>query len=104
MMASNLKKAAAAAVRAWCKKDGRPADAVLHVHPRAYVVGRAAPLCLVVTHPWQDSEPQCKDFDRRHPLNVLHRFDKSLDAGMWCATAYVVTAGCSETVAVPFDA
>lgn len=104
MMASNLKKAAAAAVRAWCKKNGRAADSVRHVHPRAYVVGKPAPLCLVVARPWQDSEPQCKDFDKRHPLDVLHRFDPSLDAGMWCSTAYVVTAGCGETVAVPFDA
>ena len=103
-MASNLKKAAAAAVRAWCEKNGKPANAVRHVYPRSYVVGRAAPLCLVVTRPWQDAEPQCQEFDRKHPLSVLHTFDPTLDAGMWCATAYVVRAGCSETVAVPFDA
>jgi hypothetical protein len=103
-MTSKLKKAAADAVRAWCKKSGKPADAVRHVYPRAYVVGRAAPLCLVVTRPWQDAEPQCQEFDRKHPLSVLHTFDPSLDAGMWCATAYVVRAGCSESVAVRFDA
>ena len=103
-MASNLKKAASAAVREWCKKNWRAVDSVRHVHQRAYVVGKPAPLCLVVARPWQDSEPQCKDFDKRHPLYVLHRFDPSLDAGMWCATAYVVTSWCSETVAVPFDA
>lgn len=103
-MTSKLKRAAAAAVRAWCKKNGKPAKAVRHVYPRAYVVGRAAPLCLVVTRPWQDAEPQCQEFDRKHPLSVLHTFDQALDAGMWCATAYVVRAGCSETVAVRFDA
>jgi hypothetical protein len=104
MMASKLKKAAEAAVRAWCKKYGNPAEVVRHIHPRAYVVGRAAPMCLVVTRPWQDSEPQCKDRDREYPLDVLHTFDAKLDAGMWCATAYVVRGGVQETVAVPFDA
>jgi hypothetical protein len=104
MMASNLKNAAAEAVRAWCKKHGRPALAVRHVYPRAYVVGRSAPLCLVVMRPWQDAEPQCQEFGRKHPLCVLHTFDPALDAGMWCATAYVLRAGCSEIVAVRFDA
>ncbi len=103
-MASNLKKAAAAAVRAWCKKNGEPADSVRHVYPRAYVIGRAAPLCLVVTRPWQDAEPQCQAFEKLNPLAVLHSFDPGLDAGMWCATAYVVRAGCGENVAVRFDA
>jgi len=103
-MASKLKKAAEAAVRVWCKKNGGEAQEVRHIHPRAYVIGRAASMCLVVSVPWQDSEPQCQGFDRKHPINVLHRFDESLDAGMWCATAYVVAEGCSEAVAVPFDA
>lgn len=103
-MASNLKKAAADAVRAWCKKQGVPAKQVRHIFPRAYVIGRAAPLCLVVTCPWQDAEPQCKSFCRSNPLAVLHTFDPALDAGMWCALAYVVREGCSETVAVQFDA
>ena len=85
--------------------DGQNAGKVSNLgYPRAYVVGRAAPLCLVVTRPWQDAEPQCQEFDRKHPLSVLHTFDPALDAGMWCATAYVVRAGCSETVAVRFDA
>lgn len=103
-MASNLKKAAAAAVRAWCKTNSEPAKEGRHVSPRSYVVGRAAPLCLVVTRPWQDAEPQCQEFDKRHPLAVLHTFDPALDTGMWCALAYVVRDGGSETVAVQFDA
>ena len=103
-MASKLTKAAAEAVRAWCAKHGKPAETVRHVHPRAYVVGRAAPMCLVVSVPWQDSEPQVREHDRQYPLDVLHTFDASLDAGMWCATAYVVRGGTQETVAVPFDA
>lgn len=103
-MTSKLKKAAADAVRAWCVKNGKPAEIVRHVHPRAYVVGRAAPYCLVVSVPWQDSEPQVQEDDRRYPLDVLHTFDAALDAGMWCATAYVVRGGVQETVAVQFDA
>ena len=103
-MTSKLKKSAADAVRAWCKKQGAPADAVRHVYPRAYVVGYAAPLCLVVARPSQDAEPQCREFDRMYPLAVVRTFDPALDAGMWCAIAYVVRSGCSETVAVRFDA
>ncbi len=102
-MTSKLKKAAADAVRAWCEKNGGPVKSVHHIHPRCYVVGRAAPLCLIVAKPWQDSEAQCKDFDRRNPLDTLRTFDDALDAGMWCATAYVVREGCQETVAVRFD-
>lgn len=104
MAHSKLKSAAKAAVAAWCAKNGMPAKQIRHIYPRAYVVGRAAPLCLVVTRPWQDAEPQCREFDRKHPLAVLHTFDPALDAGMWCVTAYVVTAGSGETVAVRFDA
>jgi hypothetical protein len=103
-MASNLKTSAANAVREWVSKQGKHAKSVRHVYPRCYVVGRAAPMCLVITRPWQDSEPQCKDFDKKHPLCVVHTFDESLDAGMWCAAAYVVRDGCSETVAVRFEA
>lgn len=101
-MASNLKKAATAAVANWCKKAKKPAITIRHVHPRAYVIGRAAPRCLVVAVPWQDSEPQLRDFDRAHPLQVIHTFDDALDAGQWCATAYVVRDGIQETVAVSF--
>ena len=103
-MTTKLRKAAADAVRQWCKKTGKPATSVRHVHPRAYVVGKAAPLCLIVAVPWQDSEPQCQDFDRRNPIRMIWKFDDSLQAGMWCATAYVVTGTCGENVAVPIGA
>lgn len=103
-MVSKLKKAAADAVRAWCKKTGAAATSVHHIHPRAVVIGRASPRCLIVSRPWQDSEPHLQEFDRAHPLDVLHTFDAALDAGMWCATAYVVRCGVQETVAVRFDA
>jgi len=103
-MESKLKKAASNAIRKWCASNGKPAKEVRHVHPRAFVIGKAAPYCLIVSIPWQDSEPQCAEFDKEYPLNVLHTFDKALSAGMWCATAYVVRDGVQETIAVQFDA
>ena len=102
-MASKLKQAAAAAVRDWCAKNGAPAESVRHVHPRAYVIGRAGPERLIVAMPWQDSEPQCKEFDKENYLKQVRTFDKSLDAGMWCAMAYVMRPGIAELVAVCFD-
>lgn len=102
-MTTALKKAATDAVRAWCKKNGTPAKSIRHIHPRAYVIGKPAPLCLVVAMPWQDSEPQCQASNKRNPLDIIHTFDHSLDAGDWCATAYVVRDGIQETVAVPIN-
>jgi len=100
-MSSKLIKAATKAIRDWCRDTGEPAEQIRHVHPRAYVVGRAAPLCLIVAEPWVDSEPQCQEFNRLNPLATVHRFDARLDAGMWCTTGYVVRNDCSETVAIP---
>lgn len=71
-----------------------------HVHPRAYVVGYAAARCLIVAVPWLDSEPQCADEDKKHPLTTIHTFDEKLKPGDWCATAYVCTSGVQEPVAV----
>ena len=102
-MASKLKQAAAAAVRDWCARTGDPAKSIRHVHPRVYVIGRAGPRCLIVVRPWQDSEPQCKDFDRANPFEQVRTFDASLDAGMWCAMAYVTRPGVGEQVAACFD-
>ena len=102
-MTSKLKKAAADAVRAWCKKNLTPALSIRHVFPRCFVLGKTAPMCLVVSCPWQDAEPQCKASDKRYPLTILHTFDPALDAGMWCAVAYVVREGRGESVAVRFD-
>jgi len=102
-MTSKLHKAAKSAVIAWCEKNGRKVKEVRHIHPRTYVIGRSRASCLVISRPWQDSEPQLKYHDRTYPLEIVFRFDQSLEAGMWCASAYVITDGCCETVAVPFD-
>ena len=100
-MRSKLMNTATKAIHNWCRESGKPAEQIRHVHPRAYVIGRTAPLCLIVAEPWVDSEPQCQEFDRLHPLATVHLFDTSLDAGMWCTTGYVVRNGCGEIVAIP---
>ncbi len=99
----DLKKKVATAVRKWCAKNGRivARSGVRHVHPRAFVVGYAAPQCLVVAYPWLDSEPQVRDFDKNNPLGLVRCFDKSLKPGDWCSMAYVVSARGGETVAIP---
>ncbi len=101
-MATKLNERAANAIKKWCQakklKLIRPPN---HIHPRAYVIGKAAPGCLVVAAPWVDSEPQCQEFDKANPLTTIHRFDASLKAGDWCTTAYVCHGGTQETIAIP---
>jgi len=72
-----------------------------HIHPRAFVVGYAAPSCLVVARPWVDSEAQLHDWNRQYPLTTIRLFDQSLKPGDWCTTAYVSTRGSGESVAIP---
>lgn len=101
-MTTRQHREATAAVVAWCKKHKiKLTAAVRHVHPRSYVVGYAAPLCLIVAKCWADSEPQLREFDKKYPLDVIHRFDGSLKPGDWCVSAYIITANASERVAVP---
>ena len=75
-----------------------------HVFPRAYVIARPAPKCLVVARPWMDSEAQVKDWNQLHGCDVLHDFDWTLQAGDWCATAYAYTSTGGWTVAVKWPA
>lgn len=101
-MTTKLKKESVLAVQDWCKKqkinlEQKPA----HVHPRSYVVGLAAPNCLVVARCWADSEPHIKEWDKEYPLQIIYNFDKSLKAGDWCITAYVSTKTIGEPIAIP---
>ena len=101
-MATKQQRDACAAVQAWCAKKkiklvGKPR----HVHARSYVIGHAAPLCLVVSQCWTESEPHLQDFDRKHPLNIVHKFDDSLRPGDWCITAYISTSSACEDIAIP---
>lgn len=90
------------AVKVWCSKNKiKIVSPVRHVHPRSYVVGHAAPGCLIVAECWADSETQMREFTRKHPLTTINKFDASLKGGDWCITAYISTLGSGERVAVP---
>lgn len=103
-MVSIKKQQAKAAIKQWCRDNGIKADRVDHIHPRAYVVGYAAAQCLIVSFPWQDSEPHLREIDRKNPLHIVYRFDKTLKAGDWCCTGYVINAVSGESVAVRIEA
>lgn len=92
------------AVARWLAARGVEFKSISHIHPRAYVIGRTAPRCLVVARCWADSEPLCRDMTRENPLMSTNEFDDSLNAGDWCITAYVVEAGgCQRDYAVPLE-
>jgi len=91
----------AKAIKKWCRaRKLTLSQEPCHIHARAYVVGYAAPQCLVVAVPWVDSEPQLRSFDKENPLTTLNTFDVSLMPGDWCSTAYVCYEGVQETVAI----
>lgn len=95
---------ARAAVMQWCRaRQMKLVSRIRHVHPRAYVIGRASPNCLVVAVPWMDAEPQMQAFTRDNGLTTFSDFDSSLKAGSWCITAYVRTAtsGMRIAIAIP---
>jgi len=87
-------------VRRWLKQQKVAVVGLSHIHHRAYVIARPAPMCLVVAVPWMDMEPQLRALGIDSGVNVVRRFDDALRAGDWCATAYVQTATCGESVAV----
>jgi hypothetical protein len=84
----------------WLAKHKVKAAAICHVHPRCYVIGHAGPLCLIVAHPWKDSDPHLAEFDRANPLQHVYKFDNTLKAGDWCAMAYYTAPGIGQHVAV----
>ena len=101
---TNLEKMTKKAIIAFIeKKTSRVVTGVRHIYPRAYVLSRCAPSCLLIACPPQDAEPQLKelhksrDFDGGHMCRL---FDESLHAGDWCSVAYVSSSGIGETVAV----
>ena len=101
-MSTKLEKESLLAIQQWCKKQKMELiKKPRHLHSRSYVVGYAAPYCLIVSNCWADSEPQTKDWNKKYPLEIIRRFDESLKAGDWCITAYVSTIHSSEFVAIP---
>jgi hypothetical protein len=100
-MNKKLKENTSKAIKKWCStKNIKVIGKLNHIHPRAYVIGYAAPRCLVVAVPWVDSEPQCQEFDRANPLVTVRKFDDTLKPGDWCMTAYVRHGDEQETVAI----
>ena len=101
-MTTKLEKQSVIAIQEWCKKQKiNLLTKQRHVHARAYVVGYASSACLIVARCWVDSEPQTKEWDKKYPLQIIHKFDSSLKAGDWCITAYINTIGSGESVAIP---
>jgi hypothetical protein len=100
---TNLQKATIKAVREFFEKE-KPREKITlirHVHPRCYVVARPADGCLVVAYPSADLEPHLRDIARTSGVSqTVHIFDKDLQVGDWCSTAYVVHADCGQPVAV----
>ena len=106
-MATKQYLEAVKAVESWCAKNKiKLISKPRHVFPRSYVIGHAAVQCLVVAECWADKEPGPATVDklfgrRQNALNLVHVFDKSLQAGDWCITAYVSTIGSGQPVAIP---
>jgi hypothetical protein len=102
IMTTKLEKESLLAVQDWCKKQKMNlVTKPRHLHPRSYVIGFAAPLCLIVARCWADSEQQTQKWNNDYPLQIIHNFDDSLKAGDWCITAYVSTATSGEPIAIP---
>ena len=95
------------AILAFMKKEtSRVVTGVRHIYPRAYVLSRCAPSCLLIACPPQDAEPQIKNLHKADSFKLVdggticRLFDDSLRAGDWCSVAYVSSGSASETVAV----
>lgn len=88
----------------WLAKKKIKPVVMRHVYPRCYVIGYAAPMALIVTRPWVDSEPHMSSFNKENPLEVVRCFDETLRPGDWCATAYVSTESSGQPVAVAWKA
>jgi hypothetical protein len=92
-------------MRAFLKKELQIKNAELrHIHTMGYVVGYAAPSCLIVYVCWAEAEEQCKDFEKKNPLQTVRVFDKSLKAGDWCSYAYFSDGSRGEQMVIPIVA
>jgi len=88
---------------ALCDKNGIPKKdikQILHIHLHCYVIGYAAPNCIIVATPWIESQDHLKEFDRKNPLNTINEFDKTLKPGDWCVTAYIATEAFGQHIAI----
>jgi hypothetical protein len=90
----------------WCKKNEikeKEIKKILHIHLHCFVVGFAAPACLVVARPWVESAEHLKRFDKENPLNTVNNFDNSLRPGDWCITAFICTQYRSFPIAISHE-
>lgn len=90
------------AVRKWWTKHRKsyPVQDIRHVHAHAYVVGYAAPGCLVVACDGMESEPHMREWTAKSPLSTVHQFEDGIKPGEWVYFAYVATQSSSEHCAV----
>lgn len=75
---------------------------VRHIYPRAYVIAKPAPLCLVVVMPWVDAEPHMRDWEKSYGSTMLmsDSFDETIQSGDWCSVAYVATDTGGKSIAI----
>ena len=88
------------AIKKWCKDNDIEVNCVRHIYPRAYIIAKTAPSCIVVATPWQDSENHIRD-KKYSSFNTIRTFDDSLNVGDWCGVAYVCRIGIQDNVAIP---
>lgn len=88
---------------AWCDKNGIPKKdikQILHIHLHCYVIGYAAPNCIIVAIPWIESKEYLQEFQRGNPLNKINEFDKTLKPGDWCVAAYAAGKDSGANIAI----
>lgn len=101
---SALQRRVEIAIRAWHHEHKSDqwdeARGVSHIYPRAYVLAKLAPQCVILAIPECDAEPQLQG-PTYFGFQWCRRFDDSLVTGGWCSVAYLSTDGCGEHVAIP---
>lgn len=102
---TKLEQATSLAIRKWCEAQGLTVKKLGIIYPRAYVVARPAPLCLIIARPPMDNTvPYWRELNRGHVSDgsaTCHTFDEDLKVGDWCSIAYVLTEEWGGHVAIP---
>ena len=87
------------AIRVWCKKNDIKVKGIRHIFPRAYILAKPAPACIIIATPWQDAEKLIRS-KKYSSFNTIHQFEDGLEVGDWCSVAYVVRSGIQSQIAV----
>jgi len=97
---TKLQKATKEAMQKWFSKQGHEiVGRIRHIYPRAYIIAKPAPLCIVVMTPYQDAEKHMRNKKYRS-ATIIHSFEEGLEAGDWCSLAYVSRKGISQSYAI----